>query len=407
MTVVDKSDFFRYWYTHPETWRTAVVLNHNGDKYLDIKGRMGTTYASLHSQTISFFMDWLYNNEAKDGSYSLTLMDDTICLNSSKDSYSAITSINKSLGFEINPKKSQINLPEVKWSGYLLNVKSRKISLPAHKLAKIKKKITDLLENEESTLRQYASFLSSCYSARLILFRQNTNLSTIVYNTRQHCRLDKWFYEKREMAKDKYDARIKANKSLDREMWLAFDIISQSCNFQDVHDNINCLSQPIPKTPTTPVNCDTITAFTDASDHKIGIFVMIDNKKWMLSSTFSKEIAEKTINYKELYAIAIALLFIRHILWKYKFNHKMVLIFVDNIGAKIIATTRRVKLKNLALYRLADFINHINLSFHDDQIQIQYEYINTLENKIADTLSRSWNVPNFSSYTTVLDKYLT
>ena len=388
ISIGDRKDYVRLWQTRPSTWDLSLII-WNKRRFIDFSGRMGTTYASLYSQSLSFLSDWWYNKTCGDGSYSITLMDDSIIFCAKPSSFAKMELINKKMGFWLNEKKSKNFQKEIKWSGYVFDLEKGTLRLPKEKLGKLKKQIKELLTEPHSTLRQYASVLFRFYAARLVLCGLYVNLSAILFSTRQYCRLYRWFYDELELQRDIYDTKIIRNVDLEFELEMAVQIIAQSTRFSDIRRNITWLDAKV-GVNRFKIESDATVCFTDASGYQCGFYIIMANQKeWMFAAKIPEYDKEQSINYKELMTICLCVVYLDSLV---KQGHQLnkIIIFVDNTTAQSVALTRRVTLNNQNLNKLALFLSVFHMV---GKISVNYQRISTENNLIADKLSRDPSLP--------------
>lgn len=172
-----------------------------------------------------------------------------------------------------------------------------------------------MIISSDQPRRMYCSLLSRFYAARLIVGAQNINFSTFLFATRKWCRCDdQWFYGEKHLQQNAeyYDQVIEKPKSqaIYFELQLAFLIISQKVSFTKVKQNIRFITDPVPKVPRNTVTAEHLVITCDASKNRYGIFLEYQPKETCLvfGGAFSEKVQVKSINYKELWALALALL---------------------------------------------------------------------------------------------------
>lgn len=403
LTKLDRSDYFRLWFTHPSAWPLAIIAN-KGDKgatsfFLDIRGRMGHTYASAYSQGFSFLADLCFNDHSSTSDpFSVTLQDDTLILQSNAESYEKASKINSNFGFALNHRKSEINQIKVKWSGYHFNAQRKILTLPMTKIDKLRTQIEAILQSDSSTRRAYCSILSKFYSARLIIGGNGQNLSSILFLTRKHCRCDsKWFYTEKILAEEYYNELVKKPESFDirLELALAISLLASEACFQKIRDNIDFITEPVPHKDDPRVYIDMtrdVLVFSDAAAVGLGGWIYCPwlDISFAYSETFSVELQAESINFKELYALAKMLHLTHLILWQRftKSSEQKIRIItcVDNETARAIAVKQRVNLKSVMIAKVAKFLTSLSLISSFDH---HYLRISSEENGVADFLSRS------------------
>ena len=403
LTVIDRAEYFRLWYAHPSAWPLAIIRT-NRQTFLDIRGRMGHTFASANAQALSSLWDLQYNME-NDESHVITLIDDTFILNSQRNSFTSAHQQNMAYGFKLNPSKSQIQMKCVKWSGYHFDVDKKSLKLPNAKIDKIRRKIDSILTASGSTRRNYASILSSFYSARLIIGGIYQNLSSILFMTRKWARLDSdWFWSEEQLTSTDFDEIIKRNPAIQFELELALDILRSEASFESIRKNINFITRPVPSGPSIKVHNNSFLIFMDASSKQIGIWLRHNQRNFMYSEKLREQLLEKSINFKELYTLCKAITLLYFIQKQYNLNPENNILYVDNEVAKIIAIKRRVTLKDVNIYQLAQFLSFF---FMATNIQIEFQRIDTTNNCLADYLSRGkFEAQNSSLCLNIVDEFI-
>lgn len=150
LSTIDKTDYFRQWFVYPDNYPLAIIKIKNSlgetKYYQNLRGRMGSTYASFHSQSLSMFCDQVYFDKCKHfGAIPVTLMDDTILLNLTEPAFDKLCEVNSNLNLELNPRKQVKNDKIVKWAGYLFDCENNLLAMPTKKLDKIKTQITTII----------------------------------------------------------------------------------------------------------------------------------------------------------------------------------------------------------------------------------------------------------------------
>lgn len=231
-TVVDKSEFYRDLLVLPNEF--SYVVDTSGRIFLDCRAKMGMCLAPAFSQMTANLLDYFYN-KGSDG-FMLTLQDDSLIL---QDEFcflklKQLLKFNKSWGFCLNEKKTQLNKQCVEWSGWMLDFSSKEIFLPKKKVEKIEDLITKV-QSTTVTRRTIASLLGKLYSASLMLNSWGLNFSSICLRTRNlmfwksskfyDFLKDKWFFDK-EMLKTQYREFFDTTLPLPSK-----DVISEVCSF--------------------------------------------------------------------------------------------------------------------------------------------------------------------------------
>ena len=408
LSVIDRTDYFRQWPIHPSSYRLSLIKNKdkngNINWYQDMTGRMGHTFSSAYSQSISSLMDKIFNRNAT--GRSVTLQDDTFLLASTQLAFSQAMNLNENFGFQCNTKKCVELATCVKWSGYMWDVDNQCLFLPEKKLEKIKTQISEIGRKNFSTRREYCSLLSRLYSARLIVGGLAQNLSSLVYITRKHARLDhQWFFTDLQLRDSYYDERVpKPNSQIMYELFLSLDILRCKVKFERIRDNFDFIVKQVSSLALIKVEVHekVMRVFCDASGTRGGFHISWKKSNFMHAEEIPQAYMNESINFKELYMLCKAVLAASFVAKNFNYRDTIV-VFVDNELAKVIALKRKVKLRDNQIYKLALFLSHLTLM---ESFRLNFQRVDTVSNVIADTLSRKTFDSKLSAQFKALDLFL-
>lgn len=396
-TLVDKKDFYHQIIVNPTF--TSVIFSKQ-KFYLDLRAKQGHLFSSAYAQMLTNLLDYFFNFKKTEKMASL--QDDSLIFHftGSKLTLEKITSFNKKFGFELNHLKTVFRSSNVTWSGYNFDSVSKSIAIPNEKFEKLKELGLSLLSQSNSR-RVYAKFLGKIYSYRLVAAGLRANFSILTFRIRKHMfkntcgfydqlkHLTHFTKEYLDKYSDFFNEIILPDKNyLENQVNFLLDIFSRRVSFYDVRNHI--FSNNF-------VNLQNKLAylFVDASLEGFGFIMYKNNQKFAISCKFTTDcrvIACASINFKELYAIFIALNFCIQLDCSEN-NISDYLIFTDNESAKFISYTKKANLRSDNLLHLAEAINYVQMLY---KTNFYFDRISTSENIIADFASRNFENSNLN-----------
>jgi hypothetical protein len=271
-----------------------------------------------------YFITKLYHHvvaelQAK-GHQVVIYIDDMLILGKDKKtceaSVSAVRDLLQDLGAIVNEQKSCFSpAQQVKYLGFLLDSKAMEISIPAHKVKNTVKAAKKLLRQDKATARDVASLLGKITSLADALF------SARVHTTGLHS--------------------FKLELLRDFDNWDKKTILSPAARADATWWAENLFQ--LNGRSLLPPKAD-FKAATDASDFSWGAWVETDKGKLSWNGHFSKELAGKHINYKELLAVKYLLESVPDLL-----RNKTIDLGIDNTTALWYIRRMGGRRKDLAL----------------------------------------------------------
>ena len=403
-SILDRTDYYRQWYTHPDNYRIQIIntININKSKidttrprekkvmncYIDLAGRMGASSSSYVAQNLSDAIDEIFNS-GRSFSRALTLQDDSLIMFKKKDQTKEYLNISDTIRLKINQMKSQIYCEVVTWAGYKLNLQMKSICLKSKRIDSMVKSYESIINAgaQKVSRRTICQFLGKVYSARIILWAQRLNLSPILILLRQNCFLYQKFYDNTEGSF--YDELVDINPNVKFEMKLCISICSETVKMADARngfmiketrENVNFTNQEI------------VYIYSDATLQRFGFWINLLNKDYAYSGIWDDVKGLKrdswAINDLEMLSALISELFAISILKSERVLEKeyLIIVFVDNLCARSILTTYRTNCKSKNLARMSKLQMAIDITFKP---VFKFKYIKSQDNKAADWLSRS------------------
>lgn len=392
-SIVDKKDFYRQIITNPSF--TSIIFSNN-KFYLDLCAKQGHVFSSSYAQMISNLLDHFFNQKYKEKMYSL--QDDSLIFHfdGSRLPLTEILNFNSQFGFELNPLKTIYFSSNVTWSGYTFDASSKTICIPEEKIIKLRNLGKAILSNNVSSRRSYAKFLGKIYSYRLIAAGLRANFSILTYKIRKHMfKNTSQFYEclkslthftKEYLTKyaDFFDENIQPDaKYLENQINFLLEIFSRPVNFADVRNHIFTNNY---------INTSTSFSylFVDASLKGYGFILYSPERNYAFNVEFPRcrVLDCASINFKELYAIFIALIFCIELVKSGYIESNNFLIFTDNEAGKSISYTKKANLRSDNLLQLAEATNYFQMK---NTTNFYFDRISTSDNVIADYASRNFD----------------
>ena len=393
LSVYDYSNFFRQIPSDPSAWRFSCIMIGRSGRYIDTRLKMGCRGAPHAAASVSRLVDSLFNqnqDSIKTNSFSLTLTDDRLVINPSKNTHEILNQINESLFLEVNQSKTQREQSIGIWAGYTIDLIGKLLSLKPERKEKMANLFSDIFIGKRRERRAYASFLGMVWSCRLLVYGLNLNLSPLCFFTRRFSNLRENFYDDSELKKDIYDEILpQPPESVLNEMRLCLDIASKWVRFDKVRRGVTFSRYRIDN-PRQVERGDSI-LLTDSSSKRIGGVAVIESNQEFPTFTFStdlstfREIDRLSINIKEYFAAVVGILF-RHVLVKNAGSEdRNCSAFIDNVGGQVLLASGRVSLHKSEIAILAKIIQCFQVTFSD---KVYVHRISTTENWAADSASR-------------------
>ena len=397
ISVYDYSQFFRQLRTDPSVWKFSAIVIQRNTKYLDLAHKMGSRSAPFAASCTSRMIDNIFNSlddSKRNSVYALTLTDDRIVLNPSTASHSLLADLNDKFHLETHPEKTQERVEVGEWAGYVINCRDKTVKLKSKRIKSMIMYYNNLTVKKDPTRRDFAKFIGSVYSARLILFGLNLSLSPLLYYTRRFSALSMQFYDESELKsyQELYDTVLSSPPpAVINELNLALSVCKKEVQFRDIRASIiyknHALDSP------RLVNCETDSVYlTDASLDQIGGLTLVRNAANNLDSyAFSTSlqefplIHEDFINLKEYFASSVGQLFTLITRKNTASKDRSISGFVDNRAAQCWWATRRVNLVKEKLAILAKINEAIRIY---TRIPVYLYRIDTHDNFESDHLSR-------------------
>ena len=393
-SVYDKKDFFRQFpMSYKNLFMSMIVVEeeHGLEYYVDLRGRMGSIHSSIFAQRVSNASDAVFNiGHGREGEFgwSLTNQDDSLVLLANKDTHSHYMEVTEMLGLELNKRKTQREQEEVQWCGYVINFRDKTVKLTLKRLNKIKD-LQKLLNNAyKASRRDFARFMGTVYSARVICLANGFHQSPLMYFLRKYTFLFADYYTDKQLLNEFYDYEVTINSLMLAEVNFAVHLVSQTANFKDIRRGLGLqLSLGM------EVSCVTSKDFmvTDASDEALGVGIFLNGKDYSFRLGFgSLRTSKWSINVKETYAVMWGLM----ALWALGVNERDVTdnsrydfpVFVDNNTCLSLCATRKVSLKSVELGLISKLIQAWELTMN--KLNFIFRRVPTNLNGWSDRLSR-------------------
>ena len=334
-------------------------------------------------------------NRNEQSPYSISLLDDTIFFNvgTQRLNLESIRHLNSNFGFELNPRKTQLNTRHPEWAGFCIMLDKKEIKLLHRKIQKMNDLI-QLIANQKVKRRQFASILGKIYSARVIALAYRVHFSSLTILSRQFMFQDSaphferlknlWFFKDMMIKleyKEFFDTVLPlAPREVVEELRFAVSICSKKASFSNVRKYIFSLNElPVPVDITHYCRL-----YTDSSDYGYGIFIYFHGEKYATSGQFSEYDRSLSINVKEFFALVLGVIICAYIDYvRQKKSHFIA--YVDNTASQMLAISKKCHIRNKVLAKLSWILSMVQFSANSEFF---YHRISSSENSLADDLSR-------------------
>lgn len=380
-SAYDKSEFYRSILVIPNEF--SYVIDENGNIYVDLYATMGSKLSPCFSQLVANLLDVIFRHFHSN--FCLSLQDDTIYLQMDNMlPKQAVTKFNSDFNFIIQDKKIQSNQKIISWSGFEINFSSKSVKVPEKKLEKINMLIIKL-KIEQVSRRNLPQILGKFYAYSIISNAYALNFSSHTRNTRNLL-----FYNSAGLYKELQNLWFFVNTQVLNEVDFMNRVINLQASFRNIRQHIFSFNSSILNfNHTSHENFSVI--FCDASSTSWGIHLKLkcnetENKFLEVdyAGNFSAEDLCLSINLKEYLALIFSVL-LTSTLDKTKFVTDF-LVFTDNTSVEMLAVSKKAKIKNRNLAKLAEILSNIQFCSQSNYSIFRVE---SQQNKHADYLSRN------------------
>ena len=402
LSTIDRSDYYRSWYTSPLSWPFSQIIAKTNKKksfYTDIRGRMGSTQSSIHAQMQTNLIDQLFRLHFPD-SKVLSVQDDSLLLGSNQEGDEFYLKLNELFSLDVNSKKLRLSMENVEFIGFMIDCKRGMIALKQKRIDKFDELLSKICGSKSVTRRVYAQILGCMNSANILFMAAGVRLNPMVFFCRKVSQIHCNFVKDKNLAKVEYDVLVPRNNLAINELTACSVIMRSSAKFTDVRSAL-IMNQNIGREVRSTSKYDTI-IMSDASNTCMGCVIVIDDDNYGFAIDYRDGEDELSIMFKEalayLWAKWLAILILLKKRLEGKIMRKMLAAnFVDNNGFLALLLGSKATIKNIEISIICKVSTLLDQIF-SKIVSFDNFRISSENNLAADFLSRtppsSSNLPN-------------